>query len=370
MDNMTNSTDFLFYSGRDGNVKIQVIVDPQSETVWLTQKSLAEIFNVSRVTITEHLQNIFKSGELQEDRVCRKIRHTAKDGKNYLTNFYNLDVIISTGYRVNSQEATRFRIWASGILKDYLIKGFAMNDDRLKQGANLFGKDYFDELLERIREIRASERRFYQKITDIYASCSIDYDKKSKVTQDFFAMVQNKLEFAITNHTAPEIIKLRANSKKPNMGLTSWRDEKNQGKILKGDVSVAKNYLTEKEINELNRIVTMYLDFAENMAARHKKMTMAGWVKRLDAFLQFNEYDILKDAGKVSTKVAKSLAEKEYKKFRVIQDREYISDFDKVAEIVRNTGEIPKKSEKEDLSNFNKSLKTALNYNPKENNNE
>jgi hypothetical protein len=266
-------------------------------------------------------------GELDERSVCAKIAHTAADGKNYQTQFYNLDAIIAVGYRVNSYEATRFRIWATKVLREFIIKGFVLDDERLKQG-QMWGKDYFDELLERIREIRASERRFYQKITDIYAQCSIDYDAKAPITKEFYAAVQNKLHWAITGHTAAELIKERVDATRPNIGLTTWKNAP-RGKILKSDVIVAKNYLDEKELKALNRIVSMYLDFAELQAERKIPMTMANWAKRLDAFLQFNEFNILNDAGKVSTHVAKQLAEAEYEKFHVIQDREFESDFDR-----------------------------------------
>ena len=319
---------FLFYQGTEGRTKIQVILG--DETVWTTQSSMAEIFETSRENVTIHLKNIFKSGELQELSVCKKILHTASDGKNYNTNFYNLDAIISVGYRINSAKATQFRIWATSVLKEYMIKGFALDDERLKQGKESFAKDYFDELLERIREIRASERVFYQKITDIYAQCSIDYDPLSETTQTFYATIQNKLHFAIHHNTAAELIRERANATKPYMGLTSWKNYKEGGKILKSDVSIAKNYLSEEELAGLNRVVSMYLDFAENLAKRHKVMKMIDWVKRLDAFLEFNEYDLLNNVGNISAKIAKQLAEKEYEKFRVIQDRKYSSDFDKM----------------------------------------
>ncbi|KAA6349898.1 hypothetical protein EZS27_002689 [termite gut metagenome] len=344
---------FLFYQGQNGSVKIQVILG--GETIWATQASMAEIFETTRENVTIHLKNIFQSGELQADSVCKKILHTAFDGKKYNTNFYNLDAIISVGYRISSPKATQFRIWATGVLKEYLIKGFTLDDDRLKQGKEAFGKDYFDELLERIREIRASERRFYQKITDIYAQCSIDYDSHSPITQQFYATVQNKLYYAIHHCTAAELVKNRVDATKPNMGLTSWKNEKTGGKILKSDVSNAKNYLNEEELNNLNRIVSMYLDFAENLAKRHKAMKMIDWVNRLDAFLELNEYDLLNNAGEVSAKVAKQMAEKEYEKFRVIQDQEFISDFDKIFDEMKTTGKIP-------------SLKQAINYNPNKEN--
>ena len=274
---------------------------------------------------------------------------------------------------MNSTQATQFRIWATGVLKEYMIKGFALDDERLKQGKEAFGKDYFDELLERIREIRASERRFYQKITDIYAQCSIDYDPRSPITQTFYATVQNKLHFAASHCTAAEIVKKRANANKPNMGLTSWKNEKTGGKILKSDVSTAKNYLNEEELEGLNRIVSMYLDFAENLAKRHKAMKMVDWANKLDSFLEFNEYDLLHDAGRVSAKVAKQIAEKEYEKFRVIQDQEFVSDFDKVVDQIKTTGKIPEKTKcssfsiKEalggSLSDFNKNLAHILKNN-------
>jgi len=355
---------FLFYSSEDGKIKTQVSLDTKKETVWTTQKGMSEIFNVDRTNITKHLTNIFQEGELEEVSVCEKISHTASDGKKYDTMFYNLDAIIAVGYRVNSYQATQFRIWATKILKEYLIKGFALDDERLKQGKTLLNKDYWNELIERIREIRASERRFYQKITDLYAQASIDYDKNSPITQQFFAKVQNKLHFAITHHTASEIIALRADSKKPQMGLTSWKAEPIGGKILRSDVSIAKNYLDEKEIKELNRIVNMYLDYAENQAERQKPMTMSDWVKRLDAFLRFNEYDICIDAGKISRKIALRKADKEYDKFRIIQDNEYESDFDKVVKQIQVTGELPKESPEEDLSDFDKGLKGLLSVPP------
>ena len=320
-----NQSDFLFYTSSEGKTKIQVILN--DETVWLTQKSIAELFGVQRPAITKHLKNIFDSKELNENSVSSILEHTADDNKIYKTKFYNLDAIISVGYRVNSKQATRFRQWATNILQEYMIKGFALDDERLKQGKQLFGKDYFDELLERIREIRASERRFYQKITDIYAQCSIDYDAKSELTRTFYKTVQNKLHWAITGQTAAEIIQSRVNANKPHLGLTSWKNSP-KGKILKSDTSIAKNYLNQIEIGALNEIVTMYLDYAGNQAKRQILMKMKDWIGKLDAFLQFNQYDILKNAGKVSAKVAKELAENEYKKFRIKQDENFLSDFD------------------------------------------
>jgi len=304
----------------------------EDETFWLSQKHMAELFGVEVNTINYHLKEIFKSGELQEDRTIRKIRIVQQEGTRSVQRevvFYDLDAIIAVGYRVNSFQATQFRIWATKVLKEFIIKGFVLDDERLKQGSR-FGKDYFDELLERIREIRASERRFYLKITDIYEQCSIDYNKDAEITQTFFKTVQNKLHWAITGHTAAEIIARRADASEPNMGLKTWKNAP-KGKILKGDITIAKNYLEEKEIKALERVVTMYLDYAENQAARQIPMKMTDWVSKLDAFLQFNEYDILKNAGKVSHEVAKKLAEKEYGKFRVIQDKNFESDFEKEA---------------------------------------
>jgi hypothetical protein len=317
--------DIIFYNSPEGNVKIEVVYS--SETFWLAQKRIAELFGVEIPAISKHLKNIFESSELQEYAVVSKMETTAADGKKYLTSFYNLDAIIAVGYRVNSKQATQFRIWATQTLREFIIKGFVLDDERLKQGKR-FGKDYFDELIERIREIRASERRFYQKITDIYEQCSIDYNKDSDVTRDFFKTVQNKLHWAITGKTAAQIVTGRAKSSEPNMGLQTWKNAPN-GKILKTDVSIAKNYLIEKEIKDLERVVSMYLDYAENQAARQLPMKMDDWVQKLDAFLQFNEYKILKDGGDVSHDVAKKLAEQQFDKFRIVQDKNFESDFDK-----------------------------------------
>lgn len=332
-----SSSEIILYSTPQGEIKIEVFL--QDETVWLTQRAMGELFGVSKKTISEHLGNIYKSNELQREATVRKIRTVQNEGEREVArnlDFYNLDAIISVGYRVNSHQATQFRIWATKTLKDFIIKGFVLDDERLKQGKKLFGKDYFDELLERIREIRASERRFYQKITDIYAECSIDYQPKSEITQLFYKTVQNKMHWAITGQTAAEIISSRAKAELPNMGLTTWKNSP-KGKVLKSDVSVAKNYLNKKEIDELNRIVTMYLDYAENQASRQIPMTMKDWVEKLDAFLQFNDYSVLKNAGSISAEIAKELATKEFEKFRVIQDEDYESDFDK--EVKRIKGE-------------------------------
>lgn len=325
MAEKNQNNDIIFYTSPEGNVNIEVIYN--NETFWLSQKRMADLFGCSTDNISLHLKNIFKDKELDSNSVAEEISATAADGKNYKTKFYNLDAIIAVGYRVNSYEATQFRIWATKTLREFIIKGFVLDDERLKQGKR-FGKDYFDELLERIREIRASERRFYLKITDIYEQCSVDYKKDAEITQKFFKTVQNKLHFAISGKTAAQIITERASADKPNMGLQTWKNAPS-GKILKGDIGIAKNYLIEKEIKELERVVTMYLDFAELQASRQIPMKMADWVSRLDAFLQFNEYQILKDAGKVSHEVALKLAEKEYDKFRVIQDHNFESDFDK-----------------------------------------
>lgn len=321
---------FLFYTSEDGTVKVQVVVG--EESVWASQRGMCEVFGVDVGTVSEHLQNIFKSAELDELSVVRKFRTTGMDGKSYDTNFYSLDAIISVGYRVSSYQATQFRRWATGVLKAYLIKGYVLDEDRLKQGNSLFGKDYFDELLEKIREIRASERRFYQKITDLYSQCSVDYDPHSPLTQQFYAHVQDKLHYAIHGHTAAELIELRANASKPHMGLTNWKNSGKRGKVTKLDVSVGKNYLTAEELRELDLLVSMYLDWAENFARRHKLMRMKDWIERLDGFLEFNAYSVLQGFGKVSRIAAERHAHAEYEKFRVVQDVEYKSDFDQVVE--------------------------------------
>jgi len=327
-DNIPQNNEIIFYATPEGDIKIEVFFN--DETFWLSQKKMAELFGIDVRTVNEHLQNIYKTNELDREATIRKIRIVQKEGNRDVArdvDFFNLDAIIAVGYRVNSYQATQFRIWATKTLREFIIKGFVLDDERLKQGKR-FGKDYFDELLERIREIRASERRFYLKITDIYEQCSIDYRKDAQITQKFFKTVQNKLHFAISGKTAAQIIAERASADKPNMGLQTWKNAP-FGKVLKGDIGTAKNYLIEKEIKELERIVSMYLDYAENQAARQIPMKMQDWVEKLDAFLQFNEYQILKDAGKVSHEVAVKLAGKEYEKFRVIQDQHFESDFDK-----------------------------------------
>jgi len=329
---MSTQRQFLLYTAPDGAVKVDVFL--KDETVWLTQKALAELFNVQVPAINKHLKNIFASGELFEEAVISILETTASDGKSYQTRYYNLDAIIAVGYRVNSYQATQFRIWATKVLREFILKGFALDDERLKQGNRVFGKDYFDELLERIREIRASERRFYQKLTDIYA-LSVDYNKDAPLTKEFFATVQNKLHWAITGQTAAEIIYASADATKIFMGLTTWKHAPD-GKILKLDVTVAKNYLNEQHIKELNRIVAAYLDIAENRAARQILMKMQDWIQLLHGFLELSVYPILQDNGKVSALEAKLKAEQEYEVYRQRQDAEYLSDFDR--EVRRLTG--------------------------------
>jgi hypothetical protein len=322
---MSGQNQFLLYTAPDGAVKVQVFY--KDETVWLTQKALAELFGVKVPAINKHLKNIFESGELAEESVISILETTAADGKNYQTRYYNLDAIIAVGYRVNSYQATQFRIWATKTLREFIVKGFVLDDERLKQGKQVFGKDYFDELLERIREIRASERRFYQKITDIYA-LSVDYSPDAPLTKEFFATVQNKLHWAITGQTAAELIYAAADATKVYMGLTTWKHAPD-GKILKSDVAVAKNYLSEAHVKELNRIVSAYLDLAENRAERGILMKMADWVGFLNNFLDLSNYPILQDKGKVSALEAQLKAEGEYEVYRQRQDAEYISDFDR-----------------------------------------
>ncbi|MFN0034814.1 MAG: virulence RhuM family protein [Saprospiraceae bacterium] len=331
-DKNPSFSDILLYTTPNGGVRVEVYI--AFETVWLTQKAIADLFGVQRPAITKHLKNIFESGELQPISVSSILEHTAEDGKVYQTQYYNLDAIISVGYRVNSLQATQFRIWATQMLKEFIIKGFALDDARLKQGKALFGKDYFDELLERIREIRASERRFYQKITDIYA-LSADYDKDAAITKDFFTTVQNKLHWAITGKTAAEIIYSEADATKIFMGLQTWKNAP-QGKIMKSDVSVAKNYLHEQHIEQLNRIVSAYLDLAENKALQQRMMRMEDWNRFLDGFLQLSDYPILTHKGKVSQLEAKLKAEQEYEVYRIIQDQTFLSDFDKAVKKALN----------------------------------
>jgi hypothetical protein len=332
-----NSTaEFLIFTRQAGEAGIEVRV--ADETVWLTQKLISVLFDKGRSTITEHLKNIFDTGELQEQAVCRDFRHTADDGKDYTTRFYNLDAIIAVGFRVNSTRAIQFRQWATGILRDFALRGYVLDKERLKNGVFL-SQEYYENLLAEIREIRASERRFYQKITDIYAT-AMDYSPEAETTQTFFATVQNKLHFAIHGHTAAELIVNRADSKKERMGLTTWRNAPH-GKILKPDVVVAKNYLTQKELTSLDRFVTMYLDYAESQAERAIPMTMEDWAGKLDAFLQFNERDLLDHPGKVTAEIAKAFAESEFEKYRIVQDRLFESDFDRAIKQLPKEGKKP-----------------------------
>ncbi|MRG77967.1 MAG: cell filamentation protein Fic [ANME-2 cluster archaeon] len=326
-DIVKQQSDFILYTSNDGDVNVEVIL--KDETVWLTQKAMSGLFEVKVPAISKHLANIYETGELRKDSTISILETVQKEGNRKVRRemeFYNLDAIIAVGYRVNSYQATQFRIWATKTLKEYIIKGFVMDDERLKQG-KLFGKDYFEELLERIREIRASERRFYQKITDIYALAA-DYDKNSPITKEFFATVQNKLHWAITGKTAAEIIYDSADATKLHMGLTNWKQAPD-GKIMKSDVSIAKNYLGEAHIKELNQIISAYLDLAENRAQRQILMKMQDWGQFLHSFLELSSYPILQDKGKVSALEAKLKAGQEYEEYRVIQDENYISDFDK-----------------------------------------
>ena len=328
-------TNFLLYTGDDGKVNVEVFL--KDETIWLTQKAIGQLFGKSKATISEHLKKIYEEGELELDSTVRKFRTVQTEGARQVERdleFYNLDAIISVGYRVNSYQATQFRIWATRTLKEYIIKGFVLDDERLKQGNQVFGKDYYDERLERIREIRASERRFYQKISDIY-TLSVDYDKNAPVTKEFFATIQNKLHWAITGKTAAEIIYDSADAANIHMGLTNWKHAPD-GKILKSDITVAKNYLNETHIKELNRIISAYLDLAESKAQRQILMNMTNWISFLHSFLELSDYPILQDKGKVSALEAKLKAEQEYDSYRVRQDKDYISDFDR--EIKRITG--------------------------------
>lgn len=327
-----NSTaEFLIFTSQNKEDSIEVKVF--EETVWLTQTMIAQLFDKGRTTITEHLKNIFESEELDEKSVCREFRHTANDGKTYNTKYYNLDAIISVGYRVNSKKATQFRQWATSVLKEFAIKGFVLDKKRLENGSFL-GQNYFDKLLEEIREIRLSERMFYQKLTDIY-STSVDYNKDDETTKNFFAKVQNKLHFAIHGQTAAELIFNRANSQKEKMGLTSW-DNAPDGKILKSDVTIAKNYLSHDELESLGRVVNAFLDLAEDRAKRNIPMTMEDWATRLDKFLDADDREILKDSGKITKKIADEKAITEFEKYRVVQDRLFMNDFDRLLLNIKN----------------------------------
>jgi len=326
-DLVPNQNSFILYTTPEGAVKLNVLL--QDETIWLTQKTMGILFDTTPQNITIHLKNIFESGELEEGATCKEFLQVQMEGGREVSRkqkMYNLDVIISVGYRVNSAKATQFRIWATKTLKEYIIKGFVLDDNRLKQGETVFGKDYFKELLERVRSIRASERRIYQQITDIFAECSIDYDPKAEITKNFYAMVQNKFHFAITGQTAAEIIFKNANAKKENMGLTTWKNAP-KGRIVKTDTTIAKNYLQEKEIKQLERTVTGYFDYIENLIERENTFTMEGLAKSVDKFLNFNEFKILEGKGTKSHGQAISKAGKEYDQFNKTQ--KIISDFDK-----------------------------------------
>lgn len=321
---MSQEIQFILYNLPEENGKVQVII--RDETLWCTQKAMAQLFGVDRTVVSKHLKNIFESSELQQDSVCAKFAHTAEDGKIYNTQFYNLDAVISVGYRVNSLQATRFRQWATKILNEYIKKGFALDDERLKQGTAVFGKDYFRELLERVRSIRTNERRIWQQITDIYAECSIDYDKNSPTTHDFYAMIQNRFHYAITGQTAAEIIYTKADHTQEHMGLTTWKNAPD-GRILKSDVSIAKNYLQENEIRRLERAVTGYFDYIEDLIERENTFNMEQFAASVNEFLTFRKYQILPDKGRISAVQAKAKAESEYDIFNKTQQID--SDFDK-----------------------------------------
>lgn len=334
----SSAAEYLTFVAATGDSKESVEVRYEDENIWITQKMLAVLYEVETNTINYHIKKIFEDSELEEDSVIRNFRITATDGKSYDTKHYNLQMIIAVGFKVNSERAVQFRKWVNNIAKEYTIKGFAMDDERLKNDGSILTKKYFEEQLERIREIRSSERKFYQKITDIYAT-AIDYDRDAATTKRFYATVQNMqgkqvrsvAHFAVHGHTAAELIVERADARKEHMGLTTWQDAPN-GKIKKSDVIVAKNYLTEKELGQLNRMVSAYLDFAENMANRHIPLTMADWEKRLNGFIEMFEYGLLQDAGKVTAEIAKLHAETEFEKYRIVQDRLYKSDFDRFVE--------------------------------------
>lgn len=331
---MSQEIQFILYNLPDEGGKVQVII--RDETLWCTQKAMSQLFGVDRTVISKHLKNIFESSELQQDSVCAKFAHTAEDGKIYNTQFYNLDAVISVGYRVNSLQATRFRQWATKILNEYIKKGFVLDDDRLKQGETVFGQDYFQELLERIRSIRASERRIWQKITDIYAECSVDYDKNSPTTHDFYAMIQNCFHYAIIGQTAAEIVYHNADHTKEHMGLTTWKNSPN-GRILKSDVIVAKNYLQEKEIKDLELAVSAFFDYIENIIRRRNTFNMEQFAGSVTKFLSFMDYQILPDKGRISATQAKAKAEQEYDIFNLTQPID--SDFDKQIRGVLEQGE-------------------------------
>lgn len=334
---MSREFQFLMYQSADEDVSVNAVI--RDETIWLTQKSMAKLFDVDVPAISKHLSNIYDEGELMHDSTISKMEIVQQEGNRQVKreqNFYNLDAIISVGYRVNSRRATQFRIWATSVLKEYMIKGFAMDDERLKQGKTVFGKDYFRELLERVRSIRASERRIWQQITDIFAECSIDYDKDAQVTHEFYAMVQNKFHYAIAGQTAAEIVYTKADRTKENMGLTTWKHAP-EGRILKSDVLIAKNYLEEKQIRQLERAVTGYFDYIEDLIERENTFTMEEFAASVNEFLAFRKYDILRDKGKISGKMAKEKAAAEYAEFNKTQ--KITSDFDKEVKKMLEKGE-------------------------------
>ena len=365
MNEVEHTSSFLFYNDEAGKLSVQVIIG--NETVWITQRGMSDIFDVEANTITYHIGEIYKSNELQEDSTTRKIRVVQKEGNrdvNRNIDFYNLDVIIAVGYRVNFK-ATRFRQWATRILKDYLIKGFVLDDERLKQGNNLFNKDYFKDLLDRVRDIRASEKMFYEKVKEVYAT-SVDYDKDDPLTVKFFSTVQNKLEFAIVGKTSAEIIKERANSILPYMNLKTWKNAKKEGDIQKSDVTVAKNYLNPDELRKLNGLVNMFLDYAESQAERNKLMKMNDWSNKLDQFLNFNEYPVLDNAGKMRKDIADKFAQDEYYKYKVLRDNRNAAEFGMVINSIKETGHLPDEFEikKNEITDFDTQLKGLLSVPP------
>ena len=329
MIDTTKTNNFILYSTNDNNINVQILADKENETVWLNQKQLAEIFDCSTDNISLHIKNILKDGELDVNSVVEEFSVTATDGKNYKVKHYNLDMIISIGYRVNSYTATQFRVWATKTLKEFIVKGFVLDDERLKQGNNVFNKNYFNELLERIREIRASEKLFYEKVKEVF-TLSTDYDSKSDKAKLFFAQCQNKLEYAVIGMTSAEIINKRANYRLPHMGLSTWSGDKRDKDLIQKDVTVAKNYLTEDEVKDLNRLTTMLLDYVENQTQMGKLFEMKDWLSKLDGFLQFNEYEVLQDYGKVQKDFAHKFAIKEYKKYKEIQMKMSISDIENI----------------------------------------
>lgn len=360
MNEIENSSSFLFYNDDTGKVSVQIIIG--NETVWTTQNGMAEIFNTDRTGISRHIKNIFEEGEVSEESNMQKM-HVANSDKPVA--FYSLDVIVSVGYRVNSHKATKFRQWATRILKEYLIKGFVLDDERLKQGNNLFNKDYFNELLDRIRAIRASEKMFYEKVKEIY-STSVDYDKSDPLTIKFFSTVQNKLEYAIVGMTSAEIIKSRANSSLPYMNLKTWKDINKDGDVKKGDVTIGKNYLQEDELKKLNALVAMFLDHAEHQASRGKLMRMNDWVEKLNQFLKFNEYPVLDNAGKISKDRADKFAEDEFAKYKVLRDNKSSAEFGKIISQINSNGSLPSEIniEKSENPTFDQQLKSLINTPP------